>query len=107
MKLENQELLKEFYDRVKDKYPDLTQKQIKECCTTQYSFVRKEMESGELPAIRLKYFGTFLVYPKRAAAILNRLKRQFDEHKITPKHYFDKKAMIDKFLGNEEQKENK
>ena len=107
MKLENQELLKEFYDRNKDKYPDLSFEQMKECCTSQYVYAKQAIESGELPVIRLKYFGTFIVYPKRAEGILNRMNEQFKSLKINAKLYFEKKAMIEKFLNNEKQKENK
>ena len=107
MKLENQELLKEFYDRNKDKYPDLSFEQMKECCTSQYVYAKKEIESGDLPVIRLKYFGTFMVYPKRADSILRRMNEQFKLLKINAKFYFEKKAMLEKFLNNEEQKKNK
>lgn len=107
MKLENQELLKEFYDRFKENYPGLTFEQVKECCATQYFYTKKEIESGELPVIRLKYFGTFLVYPRRAEATLERMSKQFKDLKIEAKTYFEKKAMLEKFLHNEEQKKNK
>lgn len=103
MKLENQELLKEFYERVKDEYPDLSFHQVRACCSTPFEYTKQEIESGDLPTIRLKYFGTFLVYPKRAKSILTKLERQFKEQKITPKHYFAKKAIIDKFLENEKE----
>lgn len=107
MKLENQELLKEFYEMNKNKYPEMTFEQVRDCCQTQYVYLRKNIESGELPVIRLKFFGTFLVYPKRARGILNRMNEQFKELKIDTKFYFEKKAMIEKFLNNEEQDKNK
>ena len=41
------------------------------------------MESGELPQIHLKYFGTFIVYPKRAKAQLIVLKERFKKTTFT------------------------
>lgn len=107
MKLENAELLKEFFDRHGDKYPGLSAEQVKECCSTPYVYTKKEIESGRLPTIRLKYFGTFLVYPKRATSILIRMGEQFKALKVSAKYYFEKKAILENFLDNEEQKKNK
>jgi hypothetical protein len=104
MKIESQELMIEFYEKNKESFPELTFEQIKECCGTQYLYAKKEIESGKFPTIRLKYFGTFLVYPKRAEAILRRLTVQFKELKLDAKTYFEKKTLIENFLqdGTEE-----
>lgn len=107
MKLENAELLKEFFDRHGEKYPGLSAEQVKECCSTPYMYAKQEIESGNLPTIRLKYFGTFLVYPLRAESILRRMEEQFKALKINAKYYFEKKSILEKFLENEEQKKNK
>lgn len=101
MKIESQELMIEFYEKNKHLYPGLSFEQVKECCGTQYLYSKREIESGRMPTIRLKYFGTFLVYPKRAEAILNRLTNQFKELKLDPKTYFEKKILIENFLNNE------
>lgn len=108
MKVENQQLIEEYYNRIKDKYPDLTLADVKAMCIGPFSYVRKEMESGNLHNVRLKYFGTFLVYPNRARIMLERMKIAFKELRLDSKFYFTKKAMIDKFLNNlEDETENK
>lgn len=107
MKLENQELVQKFYEENKEKYGHLTFQQVKECCVTPYLYTRKEIESGRLPVIRLKYFGTFLVYNKRAVKMLETLKVAFSELKIDAAKYFKNKAMLENFLDNEEQKKIK
>lgn len=98
MVLSNQELVEKFYEKNKHLYPDMTLEEMKLCCNTPFLFVRKEMESGELKTVRLKYFGTFLTYPKRVEHILIRMEKQFKELTLTAKTYFEKKAMIDKYL---------
>lgn len=97
-RLDSPSLLKEFYELNKDKYPHISQEQMKECCSTQFLFVRKQIESGELPVVRLKYFGTFIVFQKRAIYMSEVLEDAFKRLLIEPKSYFYKKAMLEKFL---------
>jgi hypothetical protein len=94
----NQELVEEFYEANKHLYPGMSLEEVKLCCNTPFLFVRKEMESGDLKTIRLKFFGTFLTYPKRIEHVLIRMERQFKELTLSAKTYFEKKAMINKYL---------
>lgn len=91
MKIDNQDLMIEFYERNKHLYPDMTFEQMKECCSTPYLFTKREMECGRLSTIRLKYFGTFMVYPKRAEAILNRMTENFKALKVDSKFFLRRK----------------
>jgi len=102
MKLENAELIQEFYNQEKHKYPDLTLEQFKEVCFGPWRFVKTQMESGELPEVRLKYFGTFQVYEGRAKHMLENLKKRFKFHKIEAKQYFRLKEMLEKFLNGKQ-----
>ena len=54
MKLESQELVEEFYEKNKEKFPELSFEQVKEICYAPFIMTRKEMESGSLATIRLK-----------------------------------------------------
>lgn len=107
MKIDNPELIQKFYEQNKDKYGHLSLEQVKACAFTPYVYARKEIESGRLPVIRLKYLGTFLVYEKRASKMLETLKAAFSELRIDAKKYFETKAMLENFLINEEQKKIK
>jgi len=102
MTLSNQELVEKFYEANKHLYPHMNLEEMKLCCNTPFLFVRKEMESGELNTVRLKYFGTFLTYPKRVEHILIRMEEQFKNLTLSAKTYFNKKAMIDKYLRKHE-----
>ena len=98
MKLKNEDLLHEFYAKEGHKYPDLNLEQFKEVVFTPWVFLKKEMESGELETIRLKYFGTFQVYEGRAKRMLINLKERFKFNKIEPKQFFKLKDMLEKFI---------
>jgi hypothetical protein len=102
MKIDTPELIQEYYQKVKHLYPDVPYEEFKLACTTPFLFARKEMESGELKTIRLKFFGTFLVYPKRAKSMLEKMKSQFQELKLDAKVFFTKKAMLEKYLEKHE-----
>jgi hypothetical protein len=98
MSLKNDELLYEFYAQEGDKYPELNLEQVKDIAFTPWIFLRKEMESGELDTVRLKYFGTFQVYMGRAKRMLINLKQRFQFNKIEPKQFFKLKDMLEKFI---------
>lgn len=102
MILKNDELLHEFYAKVGHKYPNVNLQQTKECAFTPWIFLRKEMESGELETVRLKYFGTFQVYEGRARRMLINLKQRFALNRIETKQYFKLKDMIEKFIKRKE-----
>lgn len=100
MKLSNTELIKEFYEQEKHNYPDVSFEQFKEICFGPWRFLKHEMESGRLPKVRFKYFGTFQVYPGRAKNMLYNLNKRFQFHKIESKQYYRLKEMLENFLKN-------
>ena len=94
MKLENREIIEEYFITIADQYPSLTLEECKEICNAPWRFLKQEVESGELPEVRFKYFGTFQVYKGRAEMMLYNLKQRFKFHKIEPKQYFKLKEML-------------
>lgn len=102
MKLDNADLMKEFYEKEKENYPGISFEQFKEICFAPWRFTKHEMESGKLPSIRLKYFGTFQVYPGRAKSMLITLKRRFQFNKIDKKRYLHLKEMLENYLKDED-----
>ena len=107
MKLENNELIEEFYTKNLSKFPHLTLEEFKEVCFGPWRFLKDEIESGELPEVRFKYFGTFQVYKGRAENMLYNLKQRFKFHKIDPKQYFSLKEMLEKYLKQFENEKGK
>jgi hypothetical protein len=107
MRLQHADLVEEYYESIKDKYPNLTLKQCNEIVSASFIEARKGIESGEFPTIRLKYFGTFVAYPKRVASILKGYEVMFKEHRITPFNFFKKKEMLEKYLNKFKDEKNK
>lgn len=99
MKLNHPELIQEYFESIQDQYPGLTLQQCNEICSAPFVEVRKGIESGELPTIRLKFFGTFIAYPKRVKGILKNLENLFKNHRVSPGVYFKKKEQLERFLN--------
>ncbi len=102
MKIDSNILIKQYYEEVSHKYPELSFEEFKEICKRPFEFTKEQMQSGELPVIRLKYFGTFLVYPKRASFLLKRIMERKRYNKIGIKEFNQKKEMLEKFLEQHE-----
>lgn len=102
MRLLHPDLVQEYFNFIRETYPDLTLEQCNEICLAPFLETRKGIESGEFPTIRLKFFGTFLATPKRIKSMLIIYEKMFKEHKITPSKYFKKKEMLEKSLIKKE-----
>ena len=102
-KLSNTELIEEYYQSIKEDYPDLTLEQCREIVMSPYNMLKNEMSSGNLSTVRLKYLGTFLVYKARAKGMLKHLTQRFKLHKIDRNEYFEKKKIIEDFVGESEE----
>ena len=98
MEYSNPELFEAFYLKKKAEYPHLTFEQFKEIVSTPWLFVKQQMETGELPEIRLKFFGNFKVYPKKAASELNKLDDRLERKLISPEQHKKFKEMIETYL---------
>ena len=99
MRKDNQQMIDEYYNSIKEQFPGLSREECAACVNAPFIYARKNIESGELPIIRFIHLGTLVVYPKRAVALLAKLTTQFKELKIEAKVYFDKKAMLEKFIN--------
>lgn len=107
MRIKNQELMSEFYDRMLPIYPELTLEQMTEICYTQYQFLRNCIEGDDIVEIRLKYLGSFQVFPGRAKNYLYNMKERLRYRKIEP-HVFQRvSGMINRYLNKIENNGNK
>lgn len=106
MKLLHPDLIQEYFESIRETHTNVSLQQCNEICSGPFVQVRKGLESGEFPTIRLKFFGTFVAYPKRVKAILTQYEKMFKEHRITPQNYFKKKEQLEKFLNKKDESKN-
>lgn len=55
-------LVERFYESIKNKYPELSFEEVNEACLFPYEYFRQRMTTGEMPDIRIKYFGSFQIF---------------------------------------------
>ncbi len=101
MKYSSEDLIQEFFEKERSKYPGLTKGQMKSICFAPWIFLKEEIKSGELNEVRFKYFGVFRVYPGRAKAQLAKLDRLLSEGSMTKKRYEKLKIILTKYLSSE------
>lgn len=107
MKLNNADLLEEFYKEVKEKYPDISYEQIKEICFGPWRFLRQVMQYGNLESVRFMYLGKFQVRPSRARHVYKSNEKFYKEGRITEENFLKYQNQIEKFLNGNQEKEDK
>lgn len=101
MALEGRDLMEEYYNQVRDKYPDISFEKFVAVCRAPFLFFRKQMESPDFPLIHVKYFGKFVVWPGNAKKIIDLMGIFLRNGKLTQEQYEDRtkdlKAYIEKY----------
>ncbi len=100
MLISSEALIKEFHSTIKQEFPDITIEELTLICYSPWKFLKEEMGSGKMTKVRLKYLGTFQVYPKRVAYILSQLDERLRNGKITKKYYDTIKKILEEYLKN-------
>lgn len=98
MKVESDVLIKEFKETIKEEFPEVSTETLKEIVFGPWRFLRDEMESGDLPEVRFKYFGKFVVYKGRAKFMLYKNKERLKKGLITQDQFSRYQEMIKNYL---------
>lgn len=107
MRIETNELVTGYFEKVKDKYPELSYERLKEIILFPWFYLRDRMEDGKFESVRLKYFGEFSVPLCRAKRLLEEAKIRFSKQWLTPKQFFKIKSNLETYIANyEEPKED-
>lgn len=96
--LSQAQIIDKYYEQIKEQYPNLSYEDIKAICKSLPAFIRENMQSQEMPIIRVKYMGTFHVHEK---TILKRIAK-LDARKATgdydPEFYEARRAQLVDYL---------
>ena len=98
----SEEIIIEYVRSIKDKYPDYTEKQLIDVCKSPFKVIATEMKNKTLRDVRIKYLGTFCVFPGRAKGILKQTKKFFEQGKLNKEFYEDVLSITNKYLKNHE-----
>lgn len=84
---------------------DISLERLKEVCRYPWKYLKNNIESGELTAVRFKYIGIFQVYLGRARYMLKKLEKDYNLGKIEKYNYVRIKNMLTKYLNSNEKKD--
>ena len=93
------DLVEEFYEEIKNTYPDISLNEFRIICNSPFKFTKEVINRGILKNIRLQYFGVFEVMPSRVKYSLKTLENNYKTGKITEERYNKRKEI----LGNYEE----
>lgn len=77
------DLIFDFAKTIVDQHPGLSQDDIYAICRSPFKAVTDQMKTGQLKDIRVKYLGTFVVFPGRVKGILNSLQKKVGSGKVS------------------------
>ena len=92
----NAEIFNEYYESIKENYPHLTRDQIKETCMFPWKLMNKKMKEPNLPSIRLKYFGQWVVKEGRVRHLKGLLDGRKD--RMFEQTYLEQKETYETYL---------
>lgn len=85
---ESDDLISEYYEQVKDKY-NISLDHFKIVCKVPFLFFQKMMAHPDLPIIKIKYFGRFLIFPSTAKGIIKAQTEKFNRGEISEQEFID------------------
>ena len=89
--LEHEKAIKEYYEQVKDKYPDIDFERFREICKAPFRYIVSRIREGNLPIIMVKHLGKFIPSIRRVRERL-KTEQRFFEMKITTEEEFIKNS---------------
>lgn len=83
------DLMNEYCDSIQHLYPHLSREQLKEVAMHPWRELNRKMKLPDLPPIRLKYFGQFIVKEGRVRYLLSQVKAKYDRGRILERVYLE------------------
>jgi hypothetical protein len=87
VEIEPKESIKQYYESVKDKYPELTEVHFNMICRSPFVLLKRCIKSVLLPKVRFKGLGVFYVDVILANYSLDKLHKRREQNKITQEDF--------------------
>jgi len=89
--------IEQYYEQVKEQYPNITLEHFKIICTAPFKQVKRVMSSGVLKDIRLQFLGVFEVSQSRVKYSKKTLIENFESGVITEQRYLDRLKILNSY----------
>jgi hypothetical protein len=70
--IDTDKLIKEYWEQVKEKYPNFTFEKFEKVCKAPFWFFKSQIESKDTPIIHIKYLGKFRIYSNNVRSLIER-----------------------------------
>lgn len=91
------DLVEEFYEEIKNTYPDISLNEFRIICNSPFKFTKEVINRGTLKNVRLQYFGVFEVMPSRVKYSLKTLENNYKTGKIIEERYNKRKEILERY----------
>ena len=98
------EFIKKYYATIKEKYPDITEKQVIDICKSPFKLVASEMRKGTMKDIRIKYLGSFTIFPGRVKGLLNKVTKFYEDGKCGIESLTKMQTLTTTYNNNQKEK---
>lgn len=107
--LEHEDAIKQYYEEVKDKYPEMDHAEFELVCRAPFLYIKRCIMSTTVAYnIRVKFLGVFNLYTKRVRESMTINERAFKKKIITEEEYTNRKDYLERlenYIAND--KKNK
>ena len=97
--------IREYWEKVHEKYPNVNFNQFEEVCKAPMNFIIQCMRAKDLPTILVKFLGKFQAFKPRVLQELNMQKRYLSSGTITQEQFDDQAAHFQTYLDNYDTKD--
>lgn len=104
--LEHDKVIAEYYETIKDKYPNIDFERFRLICRSPFLYIKLCIKSLVMPIIHIKYLGTFKVFPPKLKGALYGLELAYIQGKCDKEYYDKQKEFLVSHLKRLEDEEN-
>lgn len=90
-------MLNDFYLTIKEQFPTLTESEITLICKSIFLNVKETIKAGELETARVKYLGSFKVFPGKVRNLKTKYTSHYNRGLMGEKEYTRLMTMINKY----------
>lgn len=105
--LETPDMIDEYWETIKDKYPNLTQRKVEVMVRGCFEFFRTCMGLPSMPIINIKYLGKLKVFPAKYRSLLKIIKRMHERGYKSTEDYEKEKVYYEQRLKETQEWEDK
>lgn len=100
MVISTDKLIQEFYNSIKEEYPELSYERVEKICKMPFYYIRNIIECSSFSILHIKYLGKFLVYPGKVKSYLKTYNTKLKNQIIDAQEYESKTKHLKQFLIN-------